>query len=408
MRAPKLLVLNASEDLADQVERATAVLRPRPSVARCSDLASLPAALQASPGIDLLIAGPSVGDEEGLRALRRLRGRMANAGLVLAFDRWRSGSLRETIRTGALDILRLPVKDTVLAEAIEQALELQRRDELEGGDSNTPAGGSGTVYAVVSATGGCGKTFFAMNLAYHLQTKLQRPTCMIDLDLQFGELSAALRLKPRYTITDIVNGDEILGDDQGRRLHEYLALHDTGIRLLPAPNEPADADAIGAADIGRVLEAARARFDHVVIDTPASLSEAVLVALEHADRIFAIATLDLPSIRNLGVLLNTFSQLKVPSDRVELVLNKVEPDVGIDISQVTRYFPQGFSIVIPYAREVNRSLNMGMPMLAYAPRAEVSKVLSDALGSTLPGGPAASVDAPVAGRWLFGRRKRPA
>ena len=62
-------------------------------------------------------------------------------------------------------------------------------------------------------------------------------------------------------------------------------------------------------------------------------------------------------------------QLKVPADRIQLVLNKVEPDVGMDVAQVTRYFPQGFAMVIPYGREANRSLNMGMPVLAYAPDA---------------------------------------
>jgi len=35
--------------------------------------------------------------------------------------------------------------------------------------------------------------------------------------------------------------------------------------------------------------------------------------------------------------------------------------------------------VIPYGREVNRSLNMGQPLLAYSPGSEVSRVLAAAL-----------------------------
>ena len=128
-----------------------------------------------------------------------------------------------------------------------------------------------------------------------------------------------------------------------------------------------------------VIEAARPKFDYVVIDTPTALSEGVLVALEQADQIFCLATLDLPSVRNLGVMLSTFKKLKVPVERVTLLLNKVEPDVGIDVARVEQYFPQGFSMVIPYGREVNRSLNMGQPVLAYAPRGEVSKALAAGL-----------------------------
>jgi pilus assembly protein CpaE len=106
-----------------------------------------------------------------------------------------------------------------------------------------------------------------------------------------------------------------------------------------------------------------------------------MVTLEQADQIFAVATLDLPSVRNLGVMLATLKKLKVPSERVKLLLNKVEPDVGMDIARVEQYFPQGFAMTIPYGREVNRSLNMGQPVLAYAPRGDVSKALAAGLRS---------------------------
>jgi pilus assembly protein CpaE len=256
---------------------------------------------------------------------------------------------------------------------------------------------------VVSASGGCGKTFFATNVAYHLQAKLKKRTCLIDLDLQFGELSTALRLKPKSTIADLLADDA--GDDLAGRLQEAVAVHETGIQVLAAPDEPADADAIEAAEVAKVIEAARSRFDCVVIDTSAALSEAVLVSLEQADQIFAIATLDLPSVRNLGVLLATFKQLKVPGEAVQLVLNKVERDVGIDVEAITRYFPQGFSMIVPYGKEVNRSLNMGMPMLAYAPRGDVGKALEAGLARTLLAGEAED-EAPARRRRL--RRRRPA
>ena len=68
----------------------------------------------------------------------------------------------------------------------------------------------------------------------------------------------------------------------------------------------------------------------------------MLVALEYADRVFAVATLDLPSVRNLGLLLSTMKRLKVPGEWIKLVLNKVESDVGMDVPGITRYFPQGF------------------------------------------------------------------
>jgi pilus assembly protein CpaE len=408
MPVPRLLVLDAGEELAAQVERATASLRPRPEVVGCEGFESFDRLLAERGPFDLLIAGPTVVTGDGLAELRRRRAQMAETSLVLAFARWRSSILRETVRTGALDILRLPVTDGAIADVVEQALETRGERHAGTTERRGAQRREGAVIAVVSATGGCGKTFFSTNLAYYLQSRMGKQTCLIDLDLQFGELSTALRLRPRYTIVDLLSGGDGDGDDLGGRLGEHLARHDTGIQVLAAPEEPADADAVDTTDVARVIEAARARFDYVIVDTPATLSEAVLVALEHAGQVFALATLDLPSVRNLGVLLNTFSQLKIPSKRVHLVLNKVERNVGIDIPQVTKYFPQGFSIVVPYGREVNRSLNMGMPMLAFAPRSEVARVLSVGFASALAPDPEAEGPEPPRRRLVDLLRKRPA
>jgi pilus assembly protein CpaE len=379
MRTPMLVVLDEIEELSLQVTKATAGLRPRPGVVWAASFAAY-AELSGQQGpFDVLIAGPSATKGDGLQQLRHLRSQTPETRLILALDHWRSTSLRDTVRTGALDALRLPISDDDLAEAVEQALQARRHRPPGPEDTRMAAKGhQGTVIAVVSATGGSGKTFLATNLAYQLQCRPGVETCLIDLDLQFGELATALRLRPQVTIHDLLaqEGD---AEDLARRFEAHLVRHESGIRLLAAPDEPEDADAIDAGDVAQIIEAARSRFDFVIVDTPAALSEPVLVAVEQADQIFALATLDLPSVRNLGVMLSTLKKLKVPPERIKLMLNKVEPDVGIDVARVEQYFPQGFSSAIPYGREVNRSLNMGQPLLAYAPNGEVGKILAAAL-----------------------------
>ncbi|MGI8984525.1 MAG: AAA family ATPase [Acidimicrobiales bacterium] len=385
MRAQKLLVLDATEDLSLQIERVAAALRPRPTIEWCDSFEAVDAKLGDEGPFDVLVAGPIALKAPGFQRLREVRAQAPETQLLLALNHWRSSDLRETVRAGALDILRLPVGDDALLEALEQAIETGaalRVSRADHGGAGPAKAGPGTIIAVVSASGGSGKTFLATNLAYHLVSTAKKETCLIDLDLQFGELSTALRLKPRHTIHDLLagHGDD---DDLGRRLEEHLERHESGIRVLAAPDDPEQADAIEAFHVATVLEAARAKFDYVVVDTPTALSEGVLVALEQADQIYVLATLDLPSVRNLGVMLNTFKKLKVPVERVTLLLNKVEPDVGIDVARVEEYFPQGFSMVIPYGREVNRSLNMGQPVLAYAPRGDVSKALASGLVNTV-------------------------
>jgi len=384
MRAQRLLVLDETEDLSIQIERVAAALRPHPTVVWCESFDSIEATMRDAGPFDVLVAGPICLKPKGFQRLRELRMRSPETQLLLALNHWRSSDLRETVRAGALDILRLPVTDDALLEAVEQAIETGEAIRAVRGDDRpeqAEKAGPGTVIAVVSASGGSGKTFLATNLAYHLVSS-KKQTCLIDLDLQFGELSTALRLKPRLTIHDLIAA-ETDDDDLTSRLEDHLEQHESGIRVLAAPDDPEQADAIEGFHVAAVIDAARSKYEYVVIDTPTALSEGVLVALEHADQIFCLATLDLPSVRNLGVMLNTLKKLKVPVERVTLLLNKVEPDVGIDVSRVEQYFPQGFSMVIPYGREVNRSLNMGQPVLAYAPRGEVSKALASGLVSNV-------------------------
>jgi pilus assembly protein CpaE len=385
MRNPRIVVLDEDGAFGRQVERAVVDLRPRPEASWCDSFDAVDELIAATGPFDILLAGPLAALDGGLEQVRRLRGRLPDMQLILAFDEWPRRRLRETVRAGATDVLRLPVSDEALVDTIAQTLEnvpTPPPPRPEGPEVRNEGTG-GTVTAVVSATGGCGKTFFATNLAYHLQSQGRR-TCVLDLDLQFGEVSAALRLKPTYTIADLVALDAD-DDELGALLEKHLVVDETGISVLAAPETPAEADRIDPIDVARIIEAARCRFDDVILDAPTALRDPVLVAIEQADQIFAIATLDLPSVRNLGVMLTTFRQLQVPADRVNLLLNKVERDVGIDVATVEKYFPQGFSMVIPYGREVNRCLNMGCTVLASAPRCDVGKALAAGLARTTVG-----------------------
>jgi pilus assembly protein CpaE len=210
--------------------------------------------------------------------------------------------------------------------------------------------------------------------------------CIVDLDLQFGEVSTALRLRPKYTIFDALQREDTNEADLQAHIEEYCVVHETGVHVLAAPREPSEADRISPPDVTRILEAVRNRFDYVIVDTPPALAETVLVAFDMSDMLYTMATLDLPSVRNMSVFLSTLERLKVPTENIRLILNKAETDVGIDIEQVTKLFPQGFESVLPYAKEVSRSINLGMPVMAASPTAEISSLMAAGMKLVLPEG----------------------
>ena len=390
MRTPKILVLERGAALAEQLERVVGDFRPRPEVTIATRVGVVADVLTADGPFDLLVAGPSLATRTGLARLEVIHDELPDMQLLLAFGRRPDAALRDIVRTGAVDLLQLPVDDELLRESINRILDMSRRKEAGRGSAvpavaaNGGRQGLGRVFTMSSATGGCGKTFIATNLAFLLGHYSQKRACIIDLDLQFGEVSTALRLRPRFTIHDAIQREDADEDDLQAHLEEYMVTHESGISVLAAPKDPAEADGIDPVQVTRILNAARRRFDYVVVDTPSALNEVVLAAFDLSDTLFTMATLDLPSVRNMGVFLGALERLKIPSDNIKLILNKAETDVGIDVAQVTRLFPQGFSAVLPYAKEVSRSINLGTPVLAASPNAHISKLILDGFGPLLP------------------------
>ncbi len=379
----KILVLDRGEALAEQLRLALDGAPDQPAIVSCSRMGNVAEVLEDEGPFDALIAGPSLGTRSGLARLRLIHEELPTMSLVLAFSRRPDASLRDIVRTGAIDLIQLPADDKDIAESIEHALELAASYDSATTPLTGPAAGAaasagrgpGLVYTVSSATGGCGKTFYATNLAYFLRHYTQKRVCIVDLDLQFGEVSTALRLRPKYTIFDALQREDTDEADLQAHIEEYCVEHETGVSMLAAPREPSEADRISPPDVTRILEAVRNRFDYVIVDTPPALAETVLAAFDMSDMLYVMATLDLPSVRNMSVFLSTLERLKVPTDNVRLILNKAETDVGIDIEQVAKLFPQGFESVLPYAKEVSRSINMGMPVMAESPGSEISHLM---------------------------------
>ena len=408
MRNPRILILDRNEQLAEQLERVVDDLRPRPELHSVTRVGAVGDLLSDDGPFDVLVAGPSLATRSGLARLEVIHDEIPSMNLLLAFSRRPDAALRDIVRTGAVDLVQLPADDEVLRESLNRVLELSRKAAptvapVPAVAAAAPAERLGSVFTMSSATGGCGKTFLATNLAFLLTHYTGKRACIIDLDLQFGEVSTALRLKPKYTIYDALQRDDADESDLQAHIEEYMVDHEAGFSVLAAPKDPAEADRIDPPDVTRIIGAVRTRFDYVVVDTPAALTEIVLAAFDLSDVLYTMATLDLPSVRNMGVFLNTLDKLKIPSDNIKLILNKAETDVGIDVDQVTKLFPQGFSAVLPYAKEVSRSINLGMPVLASSPQAPVSKLILQGFHELLPEGaqaqtPATNLPTPDNGR----------
>ncbi|MDQ3946975.1 MAG: AAA family ATPase, partial [Actinomycetota bacterium] len=312
---PKILVLERATELVEQVRDVAAQVDPGAEVVACNRVGAMNDLIAREGPFTVLLAGPSLASRSGLRRVATFHEEAPWTSILLAFADRPDASLREIVQAGADDILRMPIDPDELAISLERSLEIGRLRRVVAGTGPAVNGsavpspapsGLAKVFTVSSATGGCGKTFLATNMALYLARHTRKRVVLIDLDLQFGEVSTALRLRPKYTIYDALHrGEDGEQLEFGEHLNEFLVEHEGGFSVLSAPKEPAEADRITPADVTRILEVLRTRADYVVVDTPAALTEIVLAAFDLSEHLFALATVDLPSVRNLGVFLQT-------------------------------------------------------------------------------------------------------
>lgn len=415
-RVPRVLVLDRVGDFSNDLARATVDLDPAPEILRLSRSTQvIDVVEQEEP--DVIVVAPEEVTGAGLKRLAEIH-RIDPKIVIVLSEGTKPVTSAQTAACGTSDIIpagttkaRLRSK---MMRALQTAEELRQEHlvveerivfqepsflgqalepEPEPVHEYVPAPvvarpaarstKSARVFTVASASGGCGKTFYATNFAAYLAKATGGRVLLVDLDLQFGEVAISLHLRPKRTISELVQEEDIAA-----ALSDYVVDHGAGYKVLCAPRDPIAGDKVGPRETTAVLEAARTQFDYIVVDTPPSINETCLAAFDQSQSLVIMATMDLPSLKNLRVFLETLKKLNLPADQVSLVVNKAESGTGIDLKEVEPLYPQGFSAVLPYAKQVSWSINMGMPVMVADPNADISRKLFEGavkLVAPLPG-----------------------
>lgn len=265
-----------------------------------------------------------------------------------------------------------------------------------------PGERDGRVITVFSPKGGVGKTTMSVNLSVAL-ARTRAEVCVVDLDLAFGDVAITVQIIPEHTITEAAESPD---DLDYSLLKQLLTRHESGITILAAPTHPEGRDAITAALARKVIQTLRRHFDYVVIDTPPGFDEQVLGALDETDEVIIVATLDVPTIKNVKVAMETLDLLRLVPNGRHLVLNRADEEVGLSIANVEEILGMKVTTALPSSTAVASATNHGRPIVLSKPDHPVSKAI-DALARSLAG--QGAVDAPSltpARRGLFGRQKK--
>ncbi|MFF0264216.1 CpaE family protein [Kribbella sp. NPDC004536] len=251
---------------------------------------------------------------------------------------------------------------------------------------------SGRVITVFAAKGGCGKTTVATNLAVTLCALGTRRVCLVDLDLQFGDVACVLGLRAERGLCDAVRWAGALTTDQ---LPELMTPYRPNFDCLLAPTGPGEAAQIPHALVDELLRVLPEAYDYVVVDTPAQFDASVLAALDAADHQVLVATPERPSLKNLRLTLDILDLLYDASSR-SVVVNRSDSRNGLTVADVDQLLRSPITIQLPNWTDVPASINRGEPITVGYPDHPVSQAIRELAASLAASDGRCSRDPPSA------------
>jgi pilus assembly protein CpaE len=328
---------------------------------------------------DILFVEFDSGDSQEQLILRRIteehRGRLAIIATAPEVD---TLLLRRLMRDGVDDCVPQPLGHEEVAEALAAA---RRRISRSRGTGH-PAG---KVIGVTRAKGGAGASTVALNLARLLSRpgkkgEAGKRVCLVDLDLQFGDLASMLDLASRQHIGEIIQEPQRL---DATLLHSMAARHASGPYLIPAPPELLPLDTLKPEVIGSLVDLARDEFDYLVLDLPLAIAAWTQTVLARLDLLILVAQLTVPTIRQTRRFLDLLNDEGMFGLPAMLVLNRHSASFGQRnrIREAEQALDQPFAGFLRNDPQVGiEAVNRGAPVDLVAPRSRLCRDLHTLAG----------------------------
>jgi pilus assembly protein CpaE len=229
---------------------------------------------------------------------------------------------------------------------------------------------AGRLIAFVSLKGGVGRSTLAVNLAVVLAQRHPASVIVAEAHHGLGQLALLLNLQPRHTVANLASEANIDLD----LVRGYLQPHQSGIRVLAAPAEPAQLVELGEETWQRTLSLLTELAPFVVVDTAALADTVLSQVLVHATDIVVMIDPTIASLYSARALLETLRKEEGVHAQLHVVLNQAEISGGLNASTVQKHLGKAVDASIPSDPPLATfAFNRGVPFVVSNPRALISR-----------------------------------
>jgi pilus assembly protein CpaE len=253
-------------------------------------------------------------DRSSLARMEHVRAAKPTTPIIAAIENADFNLTRVLIRQGVFDVLSLPFDaDEVLSRVMDAGATMAASSNMH----------LAPMVAVVGATAAVGATTVLTHLAAELSHHhaLRGRCCIVDLDLQFGQVAHYFGVDPASTVLELLEAGERLDSELVRN-----AAIDTGRGpiVLAAPSTIAPFEDVDVDRLLRLLEIVRQEFDFVLLDLPTNWTNWTLSAVAAASGVFLVTDQSLRGLRQAKRCLNLFESVDIPATAISVLVNSFE------------------------------------------------------------------------------------
>lgn len=356
-----------------------------------------------SAGLRFMIVAVNAADEADIDRISAIvaQGKARGLGVILLTDAISPTALHKLMRSGADDFLPYPLPDDAFDEAIAR---LEDKFAAEEAAAQMPAPAApapapvaevaapafrpkgdrdGVILPVHGMAGGVGGSTLAVNLAHELAllgANGAARVCVIDMDFQFGNVATYLDLPRRDAVMDFLS-DAALADSDA--MLGAMQTTKDGLHVLTSPSDMMPLEVVTAADVGHILDMARANFDYVIVDMPTTIVSWTEAVLTRAELYFAVVELDLRSAQNVLRLLRALKAESLPYEKLRYALNRAPGFTDLAAKARVKRMAESLDISMELqlpdgGAPISHANDQGLPLAIAAPknalRREVQKL----------------------------------
>lgn len=317
---------------------------------------------------DVILMDINMPDMDGITATELARKINPITQVIILSVLGDANFMRKAMLVGARDFLVKPPVSEELVSALKRAGDMARAERAKLAEQALLLKNigqvaykkkDGKVIMVYSPKGGTGVTTLAVNLGFCLNSA-DDPVLLLDTNFQYGDIPVYINEHAKSSILDLTSRSSEL---EPEFIDEVVSRHSKSpIRFLAAPRRLEQSEEVNAENFTEVLATLSEYYAYVVIDSPHVVNEITLASIDHSDLIVMVVTQDIPAIRNAQIFLELLGTLKVPREKILMVMNKYDKRISITAEKVAENLKMALPVsIVLDEKTVLTSVNRGVP-----------------------------------------------